>query len=75
VLEWLKGRPEFNHLPIVVLSGSDVPGDMDKAKALSADDYRVKTANITYLTTMLHELHARWLNGHRKGASHTAAAS
>jgi len=75
VLEWLKGRSEFNHLPIVVLSGSDLPADMHKAKALGADDYRVKTANITHLTTMVHELHARWLNGHLKGASHTAAAS
>jgi len=72
VLQWLKGRPEFNHLPIVVRSGSDFPGDMHKAEALGADAYWVKTADITRLTKMLHELHARWLNGHRKGAPDSA---
>ena len=75
VLEWLQGRPEFNHLPIVILSGSDLDCDVQRARALGADDYRVKTSDIAHLTRTLHELHTRWLNGHRKGVPVTSVAS
>ena len=69
VLAWLQGRSQFNNLPRVVLSGSPLARDMQKAKALGADDYRVKSSDVTHLTKLVHELHARWLNGHRKSES------
>ena len=72
VLEWLQGRSEFNRLPIVILSGSGLSEDVHRAEQLGADDYRVKSSDINHLTQMLHELHARWLNGHRKGVPATA---
>jgi len=75
VLEWLQGRPDFNRLPIVILSGSDLECDAQKARKLGADDYRVKSSDIVHLTKMLHELQTRWLNGHRKGAPDTAHGS
>lgn len=67
VLEWLQGRSEFKGLPIVILSGSGLSGDVVRAEKLGADDYRVKSSNINHLTQMLYELQARWLNGHCKG--------
>ena len=64
VLEWLRGHSPFNDLPIVILSSSNLEADMRRAKELGADDFRVKSSNIDYLTEMLHELHTRWLNGY-----------
>ena len=46
VLSWLQDRPEFDYLPIVVISGSVLEEDMRKAKELGADDYRVKPTGI-----------------------------
>jgi len=48
---------------------------VNRAQKLGADDYRVKTSNLNRLTEMLHELQARWLNGHRKGMPDMDAAS
>ena len=69
VLSWLQQRPEFDHLPIVMLSGSTLDTDMQKAKELGADDYRVKPLGIPALVQILHDLQARWLDGPSKPAS------
>jgi len=61
VLTWLKDRPEFDELPIVVLSSSDIEEDIQRAKELGADDYRVKPSGNEKLVKLLQELHARWL--------------
>ncbi len=43
VLVWLKTQ-QFSQLPIVVLSGSFLPEDMEKSYALGAAAYHIKTA-------------------------------
>ena len=63
VLTWLKSRPDFNSLPVVVLSSSSREDDIQRARALGADDYRVKPADFDDLLAMAQELAARWLNG------------
>jgi CheY-like chemotaxis protein len=68
VLAWLQKRPEFDELPIVVLSNSDLEEDLRKTKELGADDYRVKPLETDNLVKMLLELHTRWLDGHSKPA-------
>ena len=65
VLGWLEGHPEFNELPVIVLSGSDLKEDEQKSKELGADDYRIKSADLDHMVKMLEELHSRWLK--RKG--------
>jgi CheY-like chemotaxis protein len=42
ILSWLKERPDFAGLPVVMLSTSDEPSDMSAAKALGANRYLVK---------------------------------
>lgn len=42
VLRWIRGRPEWRGLKVVVLSGSDEPGDVERAKQLGADRYLTK---------------------------------
>jgi CheY-like chemotaxis protein len=41
VLEWLKSQP-FENMVVVVLSGSDQRGDIEKAMELGADYYHIK---------------------------------
>jgi len=68
VLEWLQERSEFSGFPIVVLSGSDLEEDVKKAKKLGAHDYRTKPSGVEAMVVMLHDLHARWLDGHDSSA-------
>src|SRR5678816_540953 len=42
LLEWLKTRPDLNAIAIVMLTGSGMPADLQKALDLGADDYYVK---------------------------------
>ncbi len=45
VLEWLKFRQEFAAMPIIVLSSSDMPNDVQRAYALGATTYFVKSVS------------------------------
>ena len=44
VLAWARAKAEFKNLPILVLTSSNYPADVQKAKQLGADEYLVKTA-------------------------------
>lgn len=61
VLEWLQHWPTARDFLVVVLTSSSDPSDIDRAKSLGADDYRLKPSNAADLTPMLLELQARWL--------------
>jgi CheY-like chemotaxis protein len=39
VLKWVRSQPELNYLPIVIMSSSNRPLDMENARALGADFY------------------------------------
>lgn len=39
VLRWIRSQPELNDLPIVIMSSSNRPLDMETARALGADFY------------------------------------
>ena len=61
VLEWLQKHHGLMTLKVVVLSSSNLPGDMQKARALGAHDYRVKPADIDDMITMVKDVANRWL--------------
>ena len=42
VLEWIRGQPALENLPVIVLSGSNLEMDKVRAKELGARDYFVK---------------------------------
>jgi len=42
VLEWIQGQPTLKGVPIVILSSSSIPKDIEKAKKLGAREYIVK---------------------------------
>jgi two-component system response regulator len=61
VLNWLSSRPDFSNLTVVVLSSSSLEADINKAKALGADDYHVKPSRFEGMVTLAAQIHARWL--------------
>ncbi|MHC1764650.1 MAG: response regulator [Verrucomicrobiia bacterium] len=61
VLEWLQHGSAAREFVVVVLTSSPDPSDIERARSLGADDYRVKPSNAADLTPMLLELQARWL--------------
>jgi CheY-like chemotaxis protein len=61
VLAWLRRRPEFDELAVVVLSSSSLPEDIDKAQKLGADDCKVKCGDLHKLSKLVRELHTRWV--------------
>jgi len=44
VLRWLRAQPSYLRVPVIVLSGSMWPGDIDEAYRLGANSYLVKPA-------------------------------
>ena len=56
VLSWIRQTPEFNSLPVVVLTGSQESADINRAYALGANSYLVKPANFLSLVDMINRL-------------------
>jgi CheY-like chemotaxis protein len=56
-LEWVRDQRVQNDLNIVVLSGSDEPEDMARAKALGAKRYLVKHPSLATFTTIVRGAH------------------
>jgi CheY-like chemotaxis protein len=61
VLTWLKKQPDFQQLPVVVLSSSGQDDDLQRARAMGADDYRVKPAEFDDLLKLAQELADHWI--------------
>lgn len=53
LLRWLRARPEFSSLPVIVLSSSKVDIDMKQAYQLGADSYLVKPNRFADLVGMV----------------------
>ena len=60
VLAWLAKRPEFRQLPVVILSSSSNEADIQKAREMGALDYRMKSADLQELVSMMRDLAQRW---------------
>jgi len=61
VLEWISRQPELSRLPVVVLSSSNYPQDMDRAHELGADYYMFKPATAQELVHTVRHLCSHWL--------------
>jgi CheY-like chemotaxis protein len=56
VLAWIREQPEFNRLPVVVLTSSQETSDVNRAYALGASSYLVKPANLARFCDMVSRL-------------------
>jgi CheY-like chemotaxis protein len=62
VLEWLNQREGLADVKVIVLSSSGLPSDIQQARTLGADDYRVKPADIDEMINMVKDVAGRWLD-------------
>ena len=46
VLEWIRSQPGLNGLPVIMLTSSQEPADLDRAYALGANSYLVKSVDL-----------------------------
>ncbi|SPE51156.1 Response regulator receiver protein [Verrucomicrobia bacterium] len=56
VLSWFADQPSLSHIPMVVLTGSDLPSDRERACALGAAEYLVKPVQVTDLQRLLGDI-------------------
>lgn len=75
-LEWLSQRPDLSAVHVVVLSGSDDPADVGRAKALGAKRYLAKHPSVATFTRIIAHVYGdraiAWAtrrSGGRTGAS------
>lgn len=60
-LQWIRGQPAFSHLPVVVLSSSDMQQDVSRAQKLGCTEYLVKPHSLAELEKLLKALVERLL--------------
>jgi len=62
ILEWIRARPEFDSLIVIVLTASRLPLDLSRAYRLGANSYVVKPATVAQLTELAKAFRWYWLN-------------
>ena len=62
VLKWLRGRAQFNMLPVVVLTSSKLQADVDQSRQLGVYDYRVKPHAFSDLVRLVDDVRKCWLD-------------
>jgi CheY-like chemotaxis protein len=60
VLEWIRAHPTLRALPVIVLSSSREPSDIERAKALGVDAYEVKPVEFRALVSTVRSIAERW---------------
>jgi CheY-like chemotaxis protein len=63
VLEWIRHRDGLAKLPVVILTSSKEPEDVQRAHALGIDDYLIKPVGYPALVALVESLCARWNAG------------
>ena len=53
LIRWLRLQPALAHIPVVVISGSENPADIDAAFACGASDFLKKPADAAVLAELL----------------------
>jgi CheY-like chemotaxis protein len=60
-LQWIREQPAFRHLPVIILSSSDMQQDVARAKKLGCTEYLVKPHSLTELERLLKAMIERLL--------------
>jgi CheY-like chemotaxis protein len=60
LLDWLHRHPECKVIPTVLLSGSGLSGDVEKAYRFGANSYFRKPSGLEELTQLMRVLHRYW---------------
>jgi|SRR6266496_740974 len=60
VLEWVKGDGQMRRIPIVIVSSSDNPTDINRAYELGANAYMVKPVDFRAVEHLFHSITQYW---------------
>ncbi len=61
LLQWLRGRAEFQALPVVIFTSSSREADKLKARELGANDYLEKPSSGVHFIRVVEWLRDKWL--------------
>jgi CheY-like chemotaxis protein len=61
VLRWIRARPEFKRLPVIVFTGSEYTRDINEAYDLGANSYLVKPHGLDELLAAVKQIGEFWL--------------
>ena len=61
VLKWVRTHPDLRGLPVVVLSGSELKDDVEKAYDDGANSYLVKPIGFEALVSLVSNINTVWL--------------
>ncbi len=79
VLAWMREQPSLRHIPVIVLTSSQQPGDISRAYDAGANAYHIKPVGFEGLLEFVEALRAYWptwtepLEGIRKRQAHRAS--
>jgi CheY-like chemotaxis protein len=61
VLAWIRGRDDLRRVPVVMLTSSNQPSDVNRAYDLGVNSYLVKPSALDELVEMVKKLSVYWL--------------
>jgi CheY-like chemotaxis protein len=61
VLGWIRNNPGTGHMPVVVLSGSELQEDVRRAYTVGANSYLVKPLGFEALVSLVKNIYTVWL--------------
>jgi len=62
VLDWIRKEPQFEWLPVIFFTGSDLPGDKEKALKRGANAFHLKPQNFEQFTAIVKQFADFWLS-------------
>ena len=75
ILRWIRNHSEWNALPIVVLSGSELQTDIVDAYAAGANSYLVKPLGFDALVQLVQSVNSVWLASLSRGRTNAVDRS
>jgi CheY-like chemotaxis protein len=60
IVRWVRSHPAMRNIPVVVLSGSELSSDMQRAYDAGADSYVVKPLGFERLVGLVEQLAGSW---------------
>jgi CheY-like chemotaxis protein len=73
VLAWLRTQPKIKRVPVVMLTSSLLPGDINRAYDLGANSYLVKPPDLESLITLARTIDQYWLRTNTRPVEHGSA--
>jgi CheY-like chemotaxis protein len=61
ILKWIRKHPKLEDIPVVVLSGSQLKSDIERAYQVGANSYVVKPMGFEALVNFVKDINTAWL--------------